>query len=77
MKKVLIMNDLVYGGGVEKVMLDIATHISKGNFEVTILTPCYDNNFYKIFNTNINYKSINIIPLMSYETMLEIGRAHV
>lgn len=59
MKKLLIMNDLVYGGGVEKVMLDIVNHLDKDKYKVTILTPNYDMDFYNYFDKNIDYLYIN------------------
>lgn len=59
MKKLLIMNDLVYGGGVEKVMLDIVNNLDKDKYKVTILTPNYDMDFYNYFDKNIDYLYIN------------------
>ena len=39
MKKVLIMNDLVSGGGVEKVLWEVMDALIENNNQVTLLTP--------------------------------------
>lgn len=46
MKKVLIMNDHVYGGGVEKVMMNLVNQLPIDKYKVTILTNNYEKKFY-------------------------------
>lgn len=40
------MNDLICGGGVEKVMMNIVNHLPKHEYEITILTPNYDSRYH-------------------------------
>jgi glycosyltransferase involved in cell wall biosynthesis len=54
MKKVLFMNDSIYGGGVEKVLIEIVNNLSSDEYEITILIPSEDKEFYKYFNKNVN-----------------------
>lgn len=55
MKKLLIMNDLLYGGGVEKVMMDLVNNLSSEKYEITILTPFRDKESYKFYKKDIKF----------------------
>ena len=56
MKKILIVNDLIVGGGVEVILYQLATYLSKQNYEVTIATFRGDKKeFYTRFSKNIKY----------------------
>ena len=60
MKKLLFMNDsIVYGGGVEKVLIELVNHLSIDEYDISILLPDEDKDFYKYFNNNIKYFIIN------------------
>lgn len=59
MKKVLIMNDFIHGGGVEKLMKDLTTYLCDNEFHITILTPNYENEFYQLYDNSIHYLYIN------------------
>ena len=48
MKKMLIVNDTVTGGGVEKLMYDMIMHWYK-EFEITVFTEKKDKDFYNIY----------------------------
>lgn len=48
MKKMLIVNDTVTGGGVEKLMYDMIMHWYK-EFEITVFTEKRDKDFYNIY----------------------------
>ncbi|WP_270567785.1 glycosyltransferase [Clostridium beijerinckii] len=58
MKKILIMNDLLYGGGVEKMMMDLVNNISSKNYDITILTPNKDRFNRKYYRNDIKFMSI-------------------
>ena len=52
--RILLVNDLLQGGGVEKLMYDLAMRLHKDN-EVAILTDKKDPDFDKIFPSDIKY----------------------
>lgn len=54
MKKILIVNDLLLGGGVEKLMLDLTWAIHD-KYEITIMTDEFDQNFEKLYPDNVKY----------------------
>lgn len=58
MKKLLIMNDLLYGGGVEKVMIDLTSNLPVKEYDITILTPYRDLELQKYYNENIKFISL-------------------
>ena len=53
-KKILIVNDLLLGGGVEKLMLDLTWAIHD-KYEITIMTDRYDESFGKLYPDNVTY----------------------
>ena len=55
MKKILFANNILSGGGVEKVMYDVVSYLDKSKYEVTIFTDYKDKNFKKIYPYNVNY----------------------
>ncbi|MHC1681568.1 MAG: glycosyltransferase [Clostridiaceae bacterium] len=59
MKKLLFMNDLVYGGGVEKVMLEVVSNLPHNQYDITIITPYKDENIYNYYSNNTKYLYIN------------------
>ncbi|SEA08323.1 Glycosyltransferase involved in cell wall bisynthesis [Eubacterium aggregans] len=58
MKKILIMNDLLQGGGVEKVLFDLVNNIPTDDYDITILTMNEDMHFYDIYSRKIKYISM-------------------
>ena len=55
MKKVLIMNNVLHGGGVEKVMFDIVNKLLSKNYNITIVTFYRDQKFNELYSDNISY----------------------
>lgn len=53
-KKILIVNDLLSGGGVEKLMLDLTWAIHD-KYDVTIMTDSYEAEFDKLYPDNVKY----------------------
>lgn len=53
-KKILIVNDLLIGGGVEKLMLDLTWAIHD-KYELTIMTDCHEEGFDKLYPENVRY----------------------
>lgn len=54
MKRILIANDLLQGGGVEKLMHDFVLNW-KEEYDITILTEYYDKEFSLLYPKNIKY----------------------
>lgn len=52
------MNDLLYGGGVEKVMMDISSNLDDDLYDITILTPYEQIESKKYYKANIKLNSI-------------------
>ncbi|MFJ7827542.1 glycosyltransferase [Psychrobacillus sp. NPDC096623] len=59
MKKILIMNDHIYGGGVEKVMMNLVNHLPIDKYKITILTNNYEQKFYDSYDETVDYWYIN------------------
>lgn len=59
MKKILIMNNLISGGGVEKVMVNLANNLPENEYKITILTPDFDSEFYNYYDKSVDYWHIN------------------
>lgn len=56
MKKILILNDIVSGGGVEKVMEIIAKHLDRSEYDITIATLFSDRkNIRRIYGEDMKY----------------------
>lgn len=56
MKKLLLVNDLVYGGGVEKLMYDLVM-AWRGKYDITVMSRAYEPNFYDKYPGDIKYFS--------------------
>lgn len=56
MKKILFVNDLIYGGGVEKVLSDIVCNLPCEKYDITIYTPQQEKNFYDSYPGYITYR---------------------
>ena len=52
--KILVVNDILQGGGVEKLMYDFVTYFCD-KYEITILTDVMDPDFDKIYPANVSY----------------------
>ena len=52
--KILVVNDILQGGGVEKLMYDFVTYFCE-KYEITILTDVMDSDFDKIYPSNVSY----------------------
>ncbi len=56
MKKILIYNDLVYGGGVENVMLNLTLFLVSKGYKVTLASSEYDkSNFSRLYPRQVKY----------------------
>ena len=56
MKKILVVNDLIYGGGVEKLMYDLVM-AWKDKYDITIMSRAYEPKFYDKYPQEIKYCS--------------------
>lgn len=56
MKKLLVVNDLIYGGGVEKLMYDLVM-AWKDKYDITIMSRAYEPKFYDKYPQEIKYCS--------------------
>ncbi len=55
MKKILFINDLVFGGGVENVMYETIMYLFKRGYDVTVFTPLREKNFYKAYPSSVKH----------------------
>lgn len=58
-KKILIMNDLAFGGGVEKLMYDLVWAWHE-KYDVTVMTYKYDEAFYDHYPVDVKYISEHV-----------------
>ncbi|MBS3203740.1 glycosyltransferase [Turicibacter bilis] len=58
MKKILFINSILWPGGVEKTLLNIANQLSNNEYEVTILTIYEDQNYESYLHGNVIYRYI-------------------
>ena len=59
MIKLLIMNDLVHEGGVEKVMEELVSYLPEANYDITVVSIVKDyENIKKFYPKNIKYFSV-------------------
>ncbi len=54
MKKILIVNDLIKGGGVEKLLQDFAERWHE-NYDVTVMSLYREQDFYDYYPKNVHY----------------------
>lgn len=53
-KKLIVFNDMLFGGGVEKLMLDFVCHWNK-QYDVTVVTDFYEDGFYDVYPADVKY----------------------
>lgn len=58
-KKILIVNNLLEGGGVEKLMYDMVWHWHK-KYDITIMTYDYFDNFSDLYPNDVRYISASV-----------------
>lgn len=58
-KRILIMNDLAYGGGVEKLMYDLVWAWHE-KYDITVMTYKYDESFYDQYPMDVRYISESV-----------------
>ena len=58
MKRILIINNLLFGGGVEKILLDLTNNLSEEKYEITVFTDNYQEGFEEKFKKSIKYEYI-------------------
>ena len=58
-KKILITNDLVFGGGVEKLMYDLVMAWHE-KYDITVMSYKYDDRFYDVYPSDVNYLSESV-----------------
>lgn len=54
MKKVLIVNDLIKGGGVEKLLIDFVERWHD-SYDLTVMSLYKENDFYDLYPENVHY----------------------
>lgn len=69
-KKVLIVNDKLISGGVEKVMFDITTNLPTDKYNITILTEIKDKRFYETYPNTIKYMYMDFFGNLSPKTKI-------
>lgn len=70
MKKLLFMNDMLYGGGVEKVLQDIIVHLDKEKYDITIITPDKESEYHDLYASNVKFMRMYIRPLFKDEKII-------
>lgn len=58
MKKITIITENLYGGGVQRILQIICKHFDFSKYKVTLYTVREDNPDYKLFPSNITFKYI-------------------
>lgn len=58
-KKILIVNDFIYGGGVEKLMYDLVMHW-RDKYDITIMTYAYCDGFEELYPEDVHYISASV-----------------
>ena len=58
-KKILITNDLVFGGGVEKLMYDLVMAWHE-KYDITVMSYKYDDRFYDVYPSDVKYLSESV-----------------
>lgn len=58
-KKILIVNDLLQGGGVEKLMQDLVWHWHD-KYDLTVMTYAYFDDFSELYPENVRYISASV-----------------
>lgn len=58
-KKILIVNDLLQGGGVEKLMQDLIFNWHE-KYDITVMTYEYYDNFEEIYPSDVHYLSASV-----------------
>ncbi|WP_028241943.1 glycosyltransferase [Pseudobutyrivibrio ruminis] len=58
-KKILLMNDLIVGGGVEKLMYDLVMAWHE-KYDITVMSYRYDDRFYDIYPSDVKYLSESV-----------------
>ena len=53
-KKLIVFNDMLFGGGVEKLMLDFVCHWNE-QYDVTVVTDYYEDGFYDVYPADVKY----------------------
>lgn len=58
-RKILIVNDLLYGGGVEKLMYDLVMYWHE-KYDITIMTYAYCEGFEDMYPSDVRYISASV-----------------
>lgn len=58
MKTLLIYTQLIFCGGVEKMIHTVVTNLTKGKYKVTILSYFHEENFYDEYPEEVEYYSV-------------------
>lgn len=58
-RKILIVNDLLYGGGVEKLMYDLVMYWHE-KYDITIMTYAYCEGFEDMYPSDVKYISASV-----------------
>lgn len=68
--RILIVNDLIKGGGVEKLMQDLVWAWHE-KYDITIKSDWYDESFYDIFPAGVKYYSVYPCKLRKSEKFID------
>lgn len=55
MKKILIINDLTTGGGVENILQNLVKYLNERDYKITVFTSQYEKNFYSFYPPKVSY----------------------
>lgn len=62
MNNILIINDLITGGGVEVILKELVFYLYENNYNISVMTLENDKDkFYNNFPLNVNYSSCNFL----------------
>ena len=55
-KKILIINEFVFAGGIESVMQNFAEYLCNEGYDITIFTPFREKKFHNVYQKKIKHK---------------------
>ena len=71
-KKILIINEFVFAGGIESVMYNFAEYLCDEDYDVTIFTTLREKDFYNVYSKKIKHKYYYRYGLKKYNLFTRI-----